>query len=148
MTTEMEVKIWRTKPKVAVAVAMSLGWTLVWRAIKGAWKLGPGYRVSFGHSKMMGEGVLTNANSSNNLEDNQFSPTAVGLEVDKESEAQDKEDHSEPDCRQVLTRLADEDTSGHGGKGKRQSLGKNIDTGQKRCRTTSSLEVQWQVVGS
>ena len=41
MTTEMAVASWRTKPKVAVAVAMSRGWTRVWRAIKGDWKLGP-----------------------------------------------------------------------------------------------------------
>lgn len=41
MTTEMAVDRLRTNPKVAVAVAMSLGATLLWRAMRGDWKLGP-----------------------------------------------------------------------------------------------------------
>ena len=40
-TTEIAVPRLRTKPKVAVAAAMSRGWSLAWRAIRGAWKLGP-----------------------------------------------------------------------------------------------------------
>jgi hypothetical protein len=61
--------------------------------------------------------VLTNAYSSNDLVDDQLGPTTVGLKVDKEPEAQDEEDHSEPDCGQILARLADVDTSGHGSEG-------------------------------
>ena len=61
MTTDTEVASWRMKPKVAVALAMSRGWTVVlgWLAdciqelggkqrkethckeISGLWKLGP-----------------------------------------------------------------------------------------------------------
>ena len=41
MTTEIAVERLRTKPKVAVAVAMSFGSTSVCRAMSGAWKLGP-----------------------------------------------------------------------------------------------------------
>ncbi len=40
-TTEMDVARFRTKPNVAVAVAMSRGWMLVCSAIRGAWKFGP-----------------------------------------------------------------------------------------------------------
>ena len=41
MTTEMAVLRFRMKPKVAVAVAISLGCTSVCRAIRGDWKFGP-----------------------------------------------------------------------------------------------------------
>ena len=41
MTMEIDVAMLRTKPNVAVAVAMSLGRIPVWRAMSGAWKLGP-----------------------------------------------------------------------------------------------------------
>lgn len=41
MTTEMEVEMLRTKPKVAVAVAISRFATIVCSANSGDWKLGP-----------------------------------------------------------------------------------------------------------
>ena len=41
MTTDIAVARLRVKPKVAVAAAMSRGRIWVWRAMRGAWKLGP-----------------------------------------------------------------------------------------------------------
>ena len=49
-------------------------------------------------------------------------------EVDEEAEAEGHEEHAQPNRREVLASLFDEDTDGHGGEGEGEDKRKKVDT--------------------
>lgn len=61
--------------------------------------------------------VGADAHAGDELEDDDAGPGFVVGEVDEEAEAEGHEEHAEPDGREVLSCLFNEDAGGHGGEG-------------------------------
>jgi len=59
--------------------------------------------------------IRADTNAGDELEDDDASPGFVVREVDEEAEAEGHEEHAEPDGREVLSCLFDENADDHGG---------------------------------
>lgn len=91
--------------------------------------------------------VRPDADTRDNLEDDDFGPAAVGVKVDEEAVAERHEEESDVDWRQVESGFADEDSGCDGGEGEGYGGGEEVDTGEEGACATHGLEVEGEVVG-
>lgn len=86
--------------------------------------------------------IGSNADTSNDLKDDDFCPVGFGVKINEQTESECHDCHAEPDGWEVFAGFLDESTgcAGHEGEGKSER--EQVDAGEKRRGAQDGLEVE------
>lgn len=88
------------------------------------------------------------ADTRDDLENDDAGPGGVGLEVDEEAVAEGHEDEACDDEFAVAACDFDDCACGDGSEGKREAEGEDVDAGEDGGGLEDGLEVEWEVIVS